>query len=124
MNNSKKEWANSFGEEYTKQNMFTTSELNKLYKSKYGITRAEMNHEFLDFLDRDIMILEVGSNIGNQLHLLHNMGFENLYGLEINSLAIKTCNKLNENMNKNTDIKYCIHFLPNCLTKICFIILL
>lgn len=95
MNNSKKEWANSFGEEYTKQNMFTTSELNKLYKSKYGITRAEMNHEFLDFLDRDIMILEVGSNIGNQLHLLHNMGFENLYGLEINSLAIKTCNKLN-----------------------------
>ena len=67
--------------------MFNPLELNQLYSNRYGITRKEMNHEFLEFLDRDYMILEVGSNVGNQLNLLSKMGFKNLYGLEINSLA-------------------------------------
>lgn len=98
MNKQKKEWGNKFGEEYTRRNMLTPSELNKLYSSRYGFTRTEMNHEFLEFLDKDIMILEVGSNIGNQLNLLSKMGFKNLYGLEINSLAIETSNRLNEGL--------------------------
>lgn len=95
MNIEKNEWETQFGEEYTKRNMLTPSELNKLYLNRYGATRTEMNLEFLEFLDRDIMILEVGSNIGNQLNLLSKMGFKNLYGLEINPLAIRTSNELN-----------------------------
>ncbi|MCC7564553.1 MAG: methyltransferase domain-containing protein [Methanobacterium sp.] len=95
MNNQKTEWETRFGREYTQRNMFTPAELDQLYLDRYGVTRTGMNHEFLDFLDRDIMILEVGSNIGNQLHLLHNMGFKNLYGIEINSHAIEKSNKLN-----------------------------
>lgn len=95
MNKQKKEWGNKFGEEYTKRNMFNPSELNQLYSNRYGITRNEMNHEFLEFMDRDCMILEVGSNIGNQLNLLSKMGFKNLYGLEINSLAIENSNRSN-----------------------------
>ncbi|KAF5056947.1 Methyltransferase domain protein [anaerobic digester metagenome] len=95
MNSQKEEWKNKFGEDYTKRNMLTPSELNQLYLNRYGHSRSEMNHDFLDFLDRDINILEVGSNIGNQLNLLSKMGFENLYGVEINPEAIKNSNKLN-----------------------------
>ncbi|MDD3754733.1 MAG: methyltransferase domain-containing protein [Methanobacterium sp.] len=94
MNSKKKEWETRFGYEYTRRNMFTPSELDQLYLDRYGVTRTGMNHEFLDLLDRDIVILEIGSNIGNQLHLLHNMGFKNLYGLEINDYAIKKSIKL------------------------------
>ncbi len=94
MNSKKKEWETRFGYEYPRRNMFTPSELDQLYLDRYGVTRTGMNHEFLDLLDRDIVILEIGSNIGNQLHLLHNMGFKNLYGLEINDYAIKKSIKL------------------------------
>lgn len=89
------EWAEKFGEEYTKRNMFTPMELNQLYSQRYGVSRTDMNNEFIETLDRDIRILEVGSNIGNQLNLLSQMGFENLYGIEINSMAIETSNRQN-----------------------------
>lgn len=95
MNKQAEEWGNKFGEEYTKRNLFTPSEQNELYFDRYGISRTKMNFDFLDFLDRNIRILEVGSNIGNQLNMLSKMGFKNLYGLEINSLAIETSNRLN-----------------------------
>lgn len=88
-------WEDKFGEEYTKRNMITPSELDNLYLKRYGISRTEMNYEFLEFLNRDLKILEVGSNIGNQLNLIHKIGFKNLYGIEINFNAIKISNKLN-----------------------------
>jgi len=60
-----------------------------LYKKQYGITRTEMNSRFLDNLDRNIKILEVGSNIGNQLLCLQKAGFKNLYGIELQSYAVE-----------------------------------
>jgi len=83
------EWMGNFGDRYTKRNALTVDEANKSYKKRFGISKIELNSLFLGKLDRAIKILEVGSNIGNQLLLLQRMGFKNLYGIEINSYAIE-----------------------------------
>jgi len=48
-----------------------------------------MNLKFLGDLDRDMKVLEVGSNIGNQLLCLQKAGFKNLYGIELQSYAVQ-----------------------------------
>ncbi len=83
------EWAGDFGREYTDRNALSLPEMDVLYKELYGITRTEMNSRFIGNLDRDIMVLEVGSNIGNQLFYLQKLGFKNLYGIELQSHAVE-----------------------------------
>jgi pseudaminic acid biosynthesis-associated methylase len=83
------QWAGDFGKEYTDRNALSLEELELLYKGYYGITRMEMNRKFVGDLDKDIKVLEVGSNIGNQLLCLQNMGFKNLYGIELQSYAVE-----------------------------------
>jgi pseudaminic acid biosynthesis-associated methylase len=81
-------WKGEFGQAYTKRNPYTVEDTNNLYKRLYGVTRIEMNSEFISFMHPSIYILEVGSNVGAQL-LIQQMGFQNLYGLEIQFEAIK-----------------------------------
>ena len=83
------EWAGNFGKEYTDRNALSLDEMELLYKERYGITRTEMNSKFIDNIDRDMKVLEVGSNIGNQLLFLQKAGFENLYGIELQSYAVE-----------------------------------
>ena len=64
-----KEWAGKFGKEYTDRNLMSLDELDQLYIDKFGISRTELNKEFLDDLKIG-RILEVGCNVGNQLLLL------------------------------------------------------
>ena len=78
-----------FGKKYTDRNILTLDELDEMYRKKFGVSRTELNNLFIGGLDRSIKILEVGSNIGNQLLLLQKMGFKNLYGIEINSYAVE-----------------------------------
>lgn len=84
-----KKWRSDFGKKYTDRNTFTPAELDKVYKDRAGVTRTAMNKAFLSGMDRDIKILEVGSNVGNQLAMLQKMGFKNLYGIELNSYAVE-----------------------------------
>ena len=84
-----KEWAGDFGQEYTDRNAITVKEMNSLYKQQYGINRSELNALFLGRLNRSIKILEVGANIGNQLLCLQELGFTNLYGIELQRYAIE-----------------------------------
>ena len=63
--------------------------MENLYKERYGYTRTEMNFEFIGDLDKDVKILEVGSNVGNQLLCLQKMGFNNLYGIELQGYAVE-----------------------------------
>jgi len=84
-----KKWAGEFGEEYTDRNALSLEEMEALYKRNYGVTRAELNERFLKGIDRSIRILEVGSNIGNQLLCLQKMRFGNLYGIELQSYAVE-----------------------------------
>ena len=84
-----REWSGTFGREYTDRNALSLDEMEALYKKNYGFTRTELNEKFLNHLDRSTRILEVGSNIGNQLLCLQKMGFYNLYGIELQSYAVE-----------------------------------
>ncbi|MBN1871044.1 MAG: methyltransferase domain-containing protein [Candidatus Omnitrophica bacterium] len=82
-------WKGGFGDNYTDRNKMSLSRLDDLYTRQYGISRSRLNEIFLDGIRRDSSILEVGSNVGNQLALLRKMGFRNLCGVELNSYAAK-----------------------------------
>ncbi len=94
------QWAGSFGKEYTDRNILPPEGLEQLCKANYGLTRTEMNQLFLGSLDRNIRVLEVGSNVGNQLICLQNMGFKNLYGIELQPYAVE----LSKNRTKDINI--------------------
>ena len=89
MTKQMEKWSGDFGKEYTDRNAFSLEELDTLYKSKYGVTRTQLNQRFLEGMDRSIRVLEVGSNVGNQLLCLQSMGFVNLYGIELQSYAVE-----------------------------------
>src|SRR5947209_20398796 len=82
-------WRGEFGKEYTDRNPQNLGDWDRLYLEQYGFTKIEMNQEFLGSVDRNIRILEVGCNIGNQLLGLQRMGFENLYGVELQPYAVE-----------------------------------
>ncbi|WP_135081479.1 pseudaminic acid biosynthesis-associated methylase [Terasakiella sp. SH-1] len=85
-----KVWLGDFGQNYTNRNTFENQKaFEALYIERYGITRAEIIDLLLKDLDRDIRILEVGANIGNQLRALQGKGFKNLFGLELQRDAIE-----------------------------------
>lgn len=89
MTRQMEEWGGQFGKEYTDRNAVSLEETELLYEKNYGITRTEMNSEFIGNLDRDMKVLEVGSNIGTQLLYLQKEGFKSLYGIEISDYAVE-----------------------------------
>jgi pseudaminic acid biosynthesis-associated methylase len=94
------EWEGQFGREYTDRNALSPGEMDLLYRARYGITRTEMNSRFIGEFDRDMKVLEVGSNIGNQLLCLQKAGFKNLYGIDLQSYAVE----LSKNRTKGINI--------------------
>jgi pseudaminic acid biosynthesis-associated methylase len=89
-------WVGDFGRSYTDRNPQSPAEMDELYRGFYGISRTELNHEFLGDLDRGISILEVGTNVGTQLRALQQMGFANLTGLELQEYALERARALSE----------------------------
>jgi pseudaminic acid biosynthesis-associated methylase len=83
------EWRGTFGKEYSEHNLLTPAALDALYEQKYGMTRAALNRRFLADVPKNARILEVGCNLGNQLLMLQEMGFTNLYGIEIISEIVQ-----------------------------------
>ena len=92
-------WKDKFGKEYTNRNSLTLDELERMYENNYGLSRTELNKIFIGKFNHSIKILEVGSNIGNQLLLLQKMGFKNLYGIEINDYAVELSKQRTNNIN-------------------------
>jgi pseudaminic acid biosynthesis-associated methylase len=82
-------WSGDFGREYTDRNDYSPDSLDELYRRNYGITRRELNEEFLSAVPKDACILEIGCNTGTQLLVLREMGFTDLYGIEIQSYALE-----------------------------------
>lgn len=101
MTEQQERWGEDFGEAYTKRNPQTPEEMQALYRDRFGIERTAMNEDFLGHLDRDARILEVGCNVGMQLNLLSRMGFDNLYGIEINPYAVETAHCMNAGLPVN-----------------------
>jgi pseudaminic acid biosynthesis-associated methylase len=93
------EWQGVFGKEYTDRNALALDEMENLYRRNYGVTKTDLNGRFLAGMDHSIRILEVGCNVGNQLFSLQRMGFQNLYGIELQSYAIKLCRQRTQNIN-------------------------
>lgn len=87
-------WQGESGRAYTDRNPESVQELEALYLKDYGISRSAMNEEFLSGFERSIKILEVGANVGVQLEMLRQQGFENLLGIEINKYAVLQAKKL------------------------------
>jgi len=94
-----KEWMEGFGKKYTDRNALTLDEMNEMYRKKFGISKEDLNNLFIAEMNRNIKILEVGSNIGNQLLLLQKMGFKNLYGIEPQEYAVELSKKITKNIN-------------------------
>lgn len=100
MDFQEKKWATEFGKEYTDRNIYSPNKLDQFYKEQYGVTRTEMNKEFLSkFVDKNAKILEIGCNVGNQLRLLQSMGYNNLYGIELQDYAVEKAKELTEGIN-------------------------
>lgn len=93
------EWLGEFGKEYTERNALSLDEMEALYSKNYGISRTELNELFLKDMDRSVRILEVGSNIGNQLLCLQKMGFRNLYGIELQNYAVELSKSRTKDIN-------------------------
>jgi pseudaminic acid biosynthesis-associated methylase len=93
-----KTWSGKFGQDYTDRNTFTLDEMEDFYQKTWGLTRTEMNSRFLNDLKID-NILEVGSNTGNQLLVLQNSGFKNLYGIELMPYAVEASKNRTEGIN-------------------------
>jgi pseudaminic acid biosynthesis-associated methylase len=87
------QWIGDFGRQYTERNMMTPKDLDSLWMRNYGVSRSAMNHQFLGGLGREFSILEVGCNIGNQLLLLGEQGFSNLYGIDVQIYALQLAEK-------------------------------
>ncbi|MHA2312961.1 MAG: pseudaminic acid biosynthesis-associated methylase [Candidatus Thorarchaeota archaeon] len=88
-------WEGEFGDEYTLRN---AGDWDEFYKKQWGTTRTELNEEFLSNMEKDVSILEVGCNRANQLLILQEQGFGNLWGIEINKSALQIARE-NKNFN-------------------------
>jgi len=97
--NQMQQWSSEFGKGYTERNPHTIEVMDELYKKQFGLTRTELNLTFLGNFERSIKILEVGSNVGAQLHGLQSIGFENLYGIELQPYAVEVSKQDTKNIN-------------------------
>lgn len=82
-------WQGEFGRAYTDRNTLDVEGINALWFANYGITRREINQVFLQGIRKDASFLEVGCNVGNQLLQLHELGYTNLSGIELQSYAVE-----------------------------------
>ena len=92
-------WGGEFGHVYTDRNSLSLAEIEAWHRDHYGLTRTEINEQFVGHLDRSIKILEVGTNIGNKLVILQQMGFQNLYGVELQWYAVEKAKELTRGIN-------------------------
>ena len=92
-------WGGEFGKEYTGRCDLGVEGIDQNFKDNVGATRTEMYQKFLAGVDRDIRVLEVACNIGIQLATLERLGFNNLYGVELQEYAVEKSRDFNPRLN-------------------------
>ncbi len=112
-------WKGDFGKEYTDRNPHSMEEWDAFYKQCWGKTKIEMNQEFLGQLPKATKLLEVGCNLGLQLNGLQRMGFENIYGVELQQYAVEEAKKLTKNINIITGSGFDLPFKDNFFDLVC-----
>jgi pseudaminic acid biosynthesis-associated methylase len=88
-----KQWGGTFGDSYVDRNLREGKKIDEIYFELCETTRTKITKEFLGKINRDIKVLEVGSNVGVHSMMLQKMGFKHLCGLEINRKAIEISKK-------------------------------
>ncbi len=91
-------WRGEFGRDYTDRNTLDVDALDALYRKNYGLTRTQINQNFLSSISKNASFLEVGCNTGNQLLLLQRMGYTNLSGLELQPYALEIARSRTRNV--------------------------
>ena len=95
-----KTWSGDFGRKYTNRNIFLPKDLDKFYIDTWGVSRSRMMKDFLIPVKRNIVkVLEVGCNVGNQLNCLQNLGFKELYGIDVQAYAVEKAKKITKGIN-------------------------
>lgn len=90
-----KVWTSEFGVEYSERCKFDSVEdFNALYVNRYGVSRDDIIADWLCDVPKDARILEVGTNIGNQLAAMQRVGFTNLYGIDVQRSAVEQSKEL------------------------------
>jgi pseudaminic acid biosynthesis-associated methylase len=92
-------WCGEFGREYTMRSCLTPGQVDALWEKNYGSARTELNRRFLKNVPPDARILEVGCNIGNQLLLLQQLGYSNLYGVDVQDYALEIARSRTKSVN-------------------------
>lgn len=92
MNPQEQLWSGPKGDKYARRFFWTPAEVDAHWLKNYSnFPRAVIVKEALDTrVPKDASILEVGTNCGNQLQILKDMGYTDLSGTDINALAIQT----------------------------------
>ena len=78
-----------------------------------------MNEEFLSDLSREARILEVGCNTGMQLVGLQAAGFKSLYGIELQSYAVKKAREFVHGINILQGSGFDLPFKDNYFDVVC-----
>src|SRR5687768_14093370 len=112
-------WEGDFGKEYTNRNTFSSEEWDEVYKKQWGLTKIEINTSFIGHLPKDIKILEVGCNTGMQLNGLQRMGFQNIYGIELQTYAVEKAKEITRNINIIQGSGFDIPFKNNYFDLVC-----
>lgn len=87
-------WNGEFGRKYIERHPETAAGFDAFRREvQYGETQTELFERTIGHLDRSSRILEVGTNIGLQLRILREMGFENLYGIDVHEYAVRRCRR-------------------------------
>lgn len=93
-------WLSNFGKEYTERNFFANSDKwDKSFSDRYGVSKTQMFEDFIGNLDKKTSILEVGCNVAHQLRALQQLGFTNLYGVELQEDAVEKAKSITKNIN-------------------------
>lgn len=112
-------WQGEFGKEYTDRNTRDIKEWEKFYLDTWGVTKQSINEKLIGHLPKDIKILEVGSNTGMQLNCFQQMGFTNLYGVELQSYAVEKSKEYTKGINIIQGSGFDLPFKDNYFDLVC-----
>jgi len=112
-------WSGEFGKEYTDRNSRDPKVWDQFYLDNWGTTKKEINQKLLGDLPKDSKILEVGSNTGMQLKCFQDMGFENIYGVELQKYAVEKSKEYTTGINIIQGSGFDLPFKDNYFDLVC-----
>lgn len=119
---SSKRWTGAFGAAYTERNRDETiQEVNAEYKERFGVTQTTLFEDLFDGIDRNARILEVGCGVGVQLEILEGLGFDHLYGLDLQRGALKVADRHRQVIRTVQGAAQCLPFDDNSFDIVCTI---